>query len=1016
MKKWLFLILWASIISTVSATNFYVTSSGDDSNSGLDSTNAWLSIDNGDQTGVLNPGDTVFIYPGNYAPGSTLQLNTSGTNINYIVYNKIGLGDINIVNDFGNSTILSINGNYISVADLRISGSQNYGVVANGTQLTISNIKIENTFGSSLVVNGDSITIDNCLIDNSTWYGMEIAGNYNTYTRNVIINGNAVAIVLENSAEFENNFYHNVIINNKSHGIEFWKDITSARIFNNIISSNGGNGVKGSDQIIAGFNNIWGNSKGDYNGIVDSAGGISAKALFYDTTNNRYELLEGSLDINAGLDIGYEFNGPAPDIGAFEKYNTYYVSTSGDDENDGKTEGTAWGSIDFGSGILAPGDTVRVLPGTYSEQVTLTESGAAINDMITYKGIADATIIDGLGTINDLVVIDGDYVEISQMIVKNSNNENININGYADKVTYCQILHANNEGIYSSNSSFQALRNVVANSGDDGIQLNSGDSCVVANNTIYNNRNGIENKTEVNIFYNNILLSNDKGINSNDKSTASYSIYFNNTDDVSGGITTGFGSLLEDPLLVDTAAGDFNLRSNSPAVDAGIDDGSLFFGSAPDIGAYEISLIDTFYIVSNYDTLYADSLYQFVIVVLDSLGNPANAGNVSWSHTFTTGVIDSDGIFNPELIGTGEVIVTLSDYGYSDTTATMTIVPGMVADLAITPLTATITTDSTQQFSLTGTDSDGNATNELGSISWGLTNSLGDIDVTGLFSPHTVGKTLVTAASDIGPSVSSDTITVEVGNTSYIRVIPQSISITQDSSSQFITFGYDADSNFIKDLTDSVTWSTDDALGNVTATGLYTAGATPSPPNYYVTAVYQSFSDSGQVTVLTDGSISYFQIEYQDGTVVGDTTTTTDNDTTTFYCRGYASDSTLLGDISVQWNMLGVDSIGSFSDSVGTSSSLTLTTPGTGQIEIVYSASVKDTSGTITVQTGAASEFIITPDTLVISSDSTASFSAVAYDADGNAVIPAVIPSWAVIGGIGTIDFTGEFDPTTVGV
>src|SRR5258708_6665350 len=69
----------------------------------------------------------------------------------------------------------------------------------------------------------------------------------------------------------------------------------------------------------------------------------------------------------------------------------FYVSPNGRDSNDGRSFATAWGTVNYAvharSGSpVGPGDTVIVLPGTYTEEVSFSRSGQP-QDSITLKSL-----------------------------------------------------------------------------------------------------------------------------------------------------------------------------------------------------------------------------------------------------------------------------------------------------------------------------------------------------------------------------------------------------------------------------------------------------------------------------------------------------------------------------------------------------------------------------------------------------------------------------------------------------
>ena len=77
---------------------------------------------------------------------------------------------------------------------------------------------------------------------------------------------------------------------------------------------------------------------------------------------------------------------------------TYYVSTSGNNANDGLSTGSAWRNIQFAADHVQAGDTVNVLGGTYHETVNIPASGSATAGYITFQNFpGQIPIVDGTG-------------------------------------------------------------------------------------------------------------------------------------------------------------------------------------------------------------------------------------------------------------------------------------------------------------------------------------------------------------------------------------------------------------------------------------------------------------------------------------------------------------------------------------------------------------------------------------------------------------------------------------------
>ncbi len=162
-------------------------------------------------------------------------------------------------------------------------------------------------------------------------------------------------------------------------------------------------------------------------------------------------------------------------------------------------------------------------------------------------------------------------------------------------------------------------------------------------------------------------------------------------------------------------------------------------------------------------------------------------------------------------------------------------------------------------------------------------------------------------------------------------------------------------------------------------------------------------SEIVSIDVVDLSTLNYVRIEYKNGTPINNMTLTTDDDTTTFYCRGYTSSGNLIGDVSVTWSIIGSDSIGSVHAGPDAFTLLTLKKPGTGKIVAAFSAGVEDTTGIITCLAGELTRLEISPDSADLRIGDTLRFTASGYDSDGNPTDFGAL-SWRVRGRVGQID------------
>jgi uncharacterized protein YjdB len=140
---------------------------------------------------------------------------------------------------------------------------------------------------------------------------------------------------------------------------------------------------------------------------------------------------------------------------------------------------------------------------------------------------------------------------------------------------------------------------------------------------------------------------------------------------------------------------------------------------------------------------------------------PANATNqnVGWSSSNTSfATVSSTGLVTGVASGTATITATTQD-GAKTATSTITVTPGTVSvtGVSVSPTTASVSINGTQQ--LTPTVTPGNASNQ--NVSWGSSNTaVATVNTAGLVTGVGAGSAVITVTTQDGSKTATSTITV----------------------------------------------------------------------------------------------------------------------------------------------------------------------------------------------------------------------------------------------------------------
>lgn len=461
------------------------------------------------------------------------------------------------------------------------------------------------------------------------------------------------------------------------------------------------------------------------------------------------------------------------------------------------------------------------------------DSGLVLNNVT--NGIAAGNVFTGNAWA-------GAYVYMCQGVALYNNTATSNYMGiYVRSSSYStfdgNVVSGNYAGIWAYGSTGNVISNNSVSYNFPGMLLAASDGNLVADNSVFQNTYyGIwSHGSSGNRLFDNDLLSN------HGSGTVYSSLHVQGYDDSSNmwngsasgnhwrdwtTIDSDLDGIVDEPYLLDGGAG---ARDYYPCM-------------APLIAAEPTSIV----VLPSVLAIAAGATQVFTATVYDQYGNAVEGSLFDWS-TDVGSMTDSS--FTAQAVsGVSGHVWAVS--GLLTGEASVSVVPGALDHIDLTPATLGIVAGGNQQFTASGKDAYGNAVAGL-TYSWSTT--VGNVSDTGLFiAQMTAGVSGYVNASADGKTGSA-TVTILIDQLTHIVVTPSVADVVAGATQDFTAVGYDQYSNVVTGLT--FTWTT--SVG--TMTGATLTAQTTAGPTGFVRAQVGLVSGEAYVTVVA-GSLDHIDV------------------------------------------------------------------------------------------------------------------------------------------------------------
>ncbi|MFC1933725.1 Ig-like domain-containing protein, partial [Chloroflexota bacterium] len=344
--------------------------------------------------------------------------------------------------------------------------------------------------------------------------------------------------------------------------------------------------------------------------------------------------------------------------------------------------------------------------------------------------------------------------------------------------------------------------------------------------------------------------------------------------------------------------------------------------------------------------------------------------------------------------------------------ATVTITPGDLVSIDVTPEAPTIYLGQALQFSANGTYTGGSAI-ITDTATWissdtdvATINTTGE-DNPGLAVSVAAGSTGITASLDTITSTPVRTLIVETGTADNITISPKSSAITADQT-QAYTVNATNTYGGIWNATDETTFSINTTSGSWT--GTYNNVYNPHDVgSFLITANHTDTGETDTATLtVTPGAPHHI-------TILPSSSTITADETETYTALAYDQDDNPLGDVTDSTDF-SIDTLAG-GTWTGTNSNI-YNAEKEGEWTVTGDYGGITNTANLTVIPGALASIEISTTTPTITTDDTATFTSIAYDADLNSWAFTENTTFSInttAGGSWTGTYNNVYNPENVG-